>query len=90
MTNILLIMGLISKLFAAGLGFVVAGPIGALVGLFLSSSFTNITQSDNDYSRKRTNNTAEGDFKVSLLVLIACVMKADGTVKKNELPVDTL
>lgn len=87
MTNILLIMGLISKLFAAGLGFVVAGPIGALVGLFISSSFTNNTQSDNDYSRKRTNNTAEGDFKVSLLVLIACVMKADGTVKKNELDV---
>lgn len=80
-------MGLISKLFAAGLGFVVAGPIGALIGLFLSSSFTINKLSNYNNSEKRTNNTAEGDFKVSLLVLIACVMKADGKVKRNELDV---
>ena len=33
------------------------------------------------------NDTAEGDFKMSLLVLIACVMKADGRPQKQELNV---
>jgi len=33
------------------------------------------------------NRTTEGDFKMSLLVLMACVMKADGRIMKSELDV---
>lgn len=83
-------MGFLTKLFATGLGFVLGGPIGALIGFFISSSFTksNTTYyNDNNDNNRRTKRTSEGDFKVSLLVLIACVMKADGAAKKSELDV---
>ena len=74
-------MAFLSKLLATGLGFVLAGPIGALIGLVLSSSFSNkdITTSNQKIT--------PGDFKISLLVLMACVMKADGSVKKSELDI---
>lgn len=85
-------MGFFSKLFGAGLGFALGGPIGALIGLVIgsalggdSSKMLNQGQSQPTYNRKRRS--SEGDFKVSLLVLMACVMKADGKVMKSELDV---
>lgn len=80
-------MSFLSKLLAAGVGFVVAGPIGALIGISLSSAFSNNNQTNDNNTHKRTQKTYESDFKVSLLVLIACVMKADGAAKKVELNV---
>ena len=79
-------MSLLSKLLATGLGFVLGGPIGALIGFFVSSSLSKSHQDYNEehYKRRRTS---EGDFKISLLVLMACVMKADGSVKKAELDI---
>lgn len=64
-----------------GLGWVLGGPIGALVGAILGS-FVDITD-----KQQPSNKTHEGDFFISLLLLSASVMKADGKVVKSELSV---
>ena len=79
-------MGNFGKWLGGGLGFVLGGPIGALIGLGLGSMFDNTTVSTSS-SRLGSGSTTEGDFKVSLLVLMACVMKADGRIDKAELAV---
>ncbi|MDR2511306.1 MAG: molecular chaperone DjiA [Bacteroidales bacterium] len=71
----------IFKWIGGGIGWATGGFIGGLIG-FAAGAFVDIVGS---VSSKKTKNTAEGDFKMSLLVLIACVMKADGQVKKSEL-----
>lgn len=77
------------KWIAGGLGWAFGGPIGAVVGFALGSLFENasttVVQQSSNGSRQRQ--TAEADFKMSLLVMIACVMKADGKVQKTELAV---
>ncbi|MHB9056048.1 MAG: TerB family tellurite resistance protein [Paludibacteraceae bacterium] len=83
-----------TKWITGGLGFVLGGPIGGLIGFAIgslidgSAEFINTNDSqEQQQGRNRYNRTAEGDFKMSLLVLIACVMKADGSPKKKELEV---
>ena len=78
-------MGNFAKWIGGGLGWAVGGPIGAIVGFALGSLFgsTENVQTRQSYSRR----TTEADFKASLLVMIACVMKADGNVQKTELSV---
>lgn len=79
-----------TKWITGGLGFVLGGPIGGLIGFALGSLFDSsplpLPYDERD-ARARAEQTAEGDFKMSLLVLIACVMRADGTPKKQELDV---
>lgn len=69
-----------------GLGFVLGGPIGgllgALVGSVLSATGNQLSITGGESYR---GNVSPNDIKVSLLVLVACVMKADGHVKKSEL-----
>ncbi len=74
-----------AKWIGGGLGWAVGGPIGAIVGFALGSLFgsTENIQTQSTYNRR----TTESDFKASLLVMIACVMKADGRVQKPELVV---
>jgi len=76
-------MAKFAKWIGGGLGLMMGGPIGALVGFTLGALFDG---KDNAFisSQKKS---AESDFKMSLLVLIACVMKADGEPKKSELDV---
>lgn len=77
----------------AGLGFVLTGPIGAIVGGILGSVIersgvthgTQFKQQIPPGRQRQQSNTVQGDFSVSLLVLIAAVMKADGKVLKSEL-----
>src|ERR1035437_6277057 len=78
-------MGSLGKWIGGGLGWAFGGPIGALIGFTLGSMFdgTNVSVS----TSMRSNSTTEGDFKMSLLVLMACIMKADGRVDKSELAV---
>jgi DnaJ like chaperone protein len=78
-------MGNFAKWIGGGLGWAVGGPIGAIVGFALGSLFgsTENVQTSQRYNRR----TTEADFKASLLVMIACVMKADGNVQKTELSV---
>lgn len=78
-------MGKYSKWIAGGLGFVLGGPIGALIGFAVGSFIGGgqaVSSTQGSYRK-----TTEADFKMSLLVLIACIMKADGKVQKSELDV---
>ena len=77
-------MGLFTKIFATGIGFVFGGYMGALLGFVLSSLFDGAPAGQKSAENFRTT---ESDFKMSLLVLMACVMKADGRVLKSELNV---
>ena len=84
-----------TKWITGGLGFVLGGPIGGLIGFAIgslidgSSELINMREFQEQQGRGQNpyGRTAEGDFKMSLLVLIACVMKADGSPKKQELDV---
>lgn len=86
----------VGKWILGGLGFVLGGPLGAVLGLVLGTLFESMKalpagdqpQQDTagSYSR-RTRTASPADIRVSLLVLAACVMKADGHVKKSELQV---
>lgn len=75
-------MASLGKWIAGGLGWALGGPIGALIGYGLGSLLEGST-----VETLTTRQTSEGDFKISLLVLIACIMKADGKVVKSELAV---
>lgn len=76
-----------SKWIGGGLGFVMGGPLGALIGFAIGSLADSFAVTAYRSQHGENNNTQEGDFKMSLLVLIACVMKADGTPQKTELNV---
>lgn len=77
------------KWLAGGLGLVLGGPMGAIIGFALGSLFegSSTSSSQQGTHSRTTRSTSEGDFKMSLLVMIACVMKADGNVQKAELNV---
>ncbi|MRR21251.1 TerB family tellurite resistance protein, partial [bacterium] len=79
-------MGKFAKWIGGGLGFVFGGPIGGLLGFFLGSVVDGTSvkwqQTGGD---RRVYRTTPGDFGMSLLVLIAAVMKADGKVLRSEL-----
>lgn len=79
-------MGSLGKWIGGGLGWAVGGPIGALIGFALGSMLDGSQISVSTHSLGQ-GNTSEGDFKMSLLVLMACIMKADGRVDKAELAV---
>lgn len=66
------------------MGWVFAGPIGAIVGFMLGSVVDKLDGSQAVTGRKRPE-TTPSDFSVSLLVLTAAVMKADGRVVRAEL-----
>jgi len=69
------------KWIGAGLGWAFGGPLGAILG-FAFGTFLDV--SDTDILTEK-GKTTKGDFVVSLLTLIAAVMKADGRVLKSEL-----
>jgi DnaJ like chaperone protein len=71
-----------SKWIGAGLGWTIGGPIGALVGF----AFGSLVDASNIEKLENTRiDTTTGDFVVSLLVLLAAVMKADQKVMQSEL-----
>lgn len=78
-----------------GLGFVLGGPIGTVIGFVIGSFVDAVadgiqalpsgSESTGPQAGKSSSkHVTEGDISVSLLVLIACVMKADGRVLKSE------
>ena len=79
----------LGKWIFGGLGFAVGGPIGALVGVLLASLFekNDSKQDDSQRSTRRvhTHRTTQDDIRISILVLIACVIKADGKILKSEI-----
>jgi DnaJ like chaperone protein len=78
-------MGNFGKLIGGGLGWVMGGPIGGLLGFLVGSMVDITTISTSAYQSRGAAATTPGAFGVSLLVLIAAVMKADGKVVKSEL-----
>lgn len=80
-------MGFFLKLILTGLGWSFGGPLGAIIGYAMGSLFSSnrprvirseVTDTFGNTEEKR-------DFNVTLLVLSAAVMKADGNVKRSEL-----
>lgn len=69
------------KWLGGGLGWALGGPMGAVIGFAVGSLF----DSGSTPTVVKQQSTTESDFKISLLVLIACIMKADGRVQKSEL-----
>lgn len=79
----------LGKIIGGGLGWAFGGPIGALLGVVLGSLVdtaggSDPTLLDEDASGQRRMGPSE-DFFMSLLVLSAAVMKADGRQLKSEL-----
>ena len=73
------------KILWSGLGWVLAGPIGALVGLSLASLNNSGESFQSTYRQNKYPRTRPGDFAISLLVLLGQVMKADNKLLKSEL-----
>ncbi len=87
-----------TKWITGSLGFVLGGPIGGIIGFIVGSIIDSASRSIEDnaswqqstgggFQPSGRHNTAEGDFKMSLLVLVAVVMNADGKAQKRELDV---
>jgi DnaJ like chaperone protein len=77
-------MGMFGKWLGGGLGFAMGGPIGGLLGFLVGSMIDSTTGEAITYTTQPAR-TRQGDFGMSLLVLVAAVMKADGKVVKSEL-----
>jgi DnaJ like chaperone protein len=82
-------MAKFGKWIGAGLGFAGAGPIGAIIGFVIGSAFDSGSKSriQNPYVQMQTHSRrpTTGGYAMSLLVLVAAVMKADGKTLKSEL-----
>nr|WP_320120102.1 TerB family tellurite resistance protein [uncultured Marinifilum sp.] len=74
-------MGKYGKWIAGGLGWAFLGPIGGILGYLVGSAFDTVEIE----TGRKAGNTRQGDFVMSLLVLVAAVMKADGKVLRSEL-----
>lgn len=77
-----------SKWLGAGLGWTFAGPIGGILGFVVGSFVDEFSASElTDFKKDiyRGSSTQSGDFEISLLVLAAIVIKADGRVNQTEL-----
>lgn len=77
-------MGIFGKWLGGGLGFVMGGPMGGLLGFLVGSMIDSTTGQSSTYTSGAVR-TTQGDFGMSLLVLVAAVMKVDGKVVKSEL-----
>ena len=74
------------KILWGGLGWVLGGPIGAIVGYSLAGiSGKSMNNYGSNYQRSQYPQTQPGDFIVCLLVLFGAVMKADNKMLKSEL-----
>jgi DnaJ like chaperone protein len=80
-------MGFFLRLILTGLGWSFGGPLGGIIGYAIGSLFSsNKPRIIREEVTGTFGNTEEKrDFNVTLLVLSAAVMKADGNVRKSEL-----
>ena len=72
------------KWVGGGLGWAFGGPIGGILGFVFGSMYDGMQSGQYSYSPGQTQ-TQPADFSVSLLILAAAVMKADGKVLRSEL-----
>ena len=86
-------MASFAKWLGASLGWSFGGPIGGILGFALGSLIDGFSEADiKDYRKqipqgkaRQGQTTKSGDFELSLLVLAALVIKADGTIDRREL-----
>lgn len=87
-----------AKWILGGIGWAAGGPICAIIGYFIGKTLGNNgpriesgnewgqqTNSSSNHRGPYQNTGNQNDVYISLLVLIAAVMKADGDVKQSEL-----
>lgn len=77
-----------TKWFGATLGFSFGGPIGAILGFAVGSFIDGFSKEDVADARRFSQGSSSnqsGDFEMSLLILSAVVIKADGKIDKREL-----
>lgn len=79
-----------SKWIGGGLGWAFGGPIGGIVGFALGAMMDHMQGTGPDLQpgpqeRPHTRATTGGDLAMSLVVLTAAMMKADGRVTQREL-----
>ncbi|MBQ7449122.1 MAG: TerB family tellurite resistance protein [Paludibacteraceae bacterium] len=84
----------LSTLIGGGIGFALFGPIGAIIGAIIGSAIGNMLAQDDDDNEPISQEeqprggrvkTTPADVRLSILILIAAVLKADGHVRKVEL-----
>lgn len=79
----------IAKWLTGGLGWAFGGPIGGLLGFMLGALIDEAAVDDpprvEGKKGGQQQRTRQGDFGVSLVILTAAMMKADGKVLKSEL-----
>ncbi|MFP4288826.1 MAG: TerB family tellurite resistance protein [Bacteroidales bacterium] len=80
-------MSQFGKWILGGLGWAFGGPIGAIVGFLMGSAFDSMNAGEFEYQKFKDPRigTQSGDFRISLLILSAAVMKADNKQLKSEL-----
>ncbi|MCB0758911.1 MAG: TerB family tellurite resistance protein [Flavobacteriales bacterium] len=77
-----------SKWIGSGLGWAFGGPIGGLVGFAVGAMLDHMQGPQEDVpvmGRTREHATTGGDLTMSMVVLIAAMIKADGKVTQSEL-----
>ncbi len=78
-------MAKVGKWITGGLGWAFFGPIGGIVGFVVGSLFDNTEIIQGKQAYQPGQPTTQGGYVMSLLVLVAAVMKADGKILKSEL-----
>ena len=74
------------KWIAGALGWAMFGPIGGILGYYFASRVEKLAESTVVYSEDQTYNQGQrNSFLMSLLVLSAAVIKADGKTTSQEL-----
>ncbi len=68
------------KWLGGGLGWAFGGPIGGILGFVFGKMYDDMSKGKFEYGQSPAS-----DFTMSLLVLSAAVMKADGKIKRSEL-----
>lgn len=74
-----------AKWIGGGLGWAFGGPIGGILGFMFGSMMGGGGNPLSGVTGGQPGQTRTGDFNISLLILTAAVMKADGKVTRNEL-----
>ena len=81
-------MAFLNKILGVGLGWALGGPIGGILGLIFGSMVDSLKTGQYTADSTMMNGevgTRPGDFSVSLLILSAAIMKADGKLLRSEL-----
>ena len=73
------------KWITGGLGWVFAGPMGAMLGYALGSLFEKADEKEKFKNHFKNVSKSAAQFEISLLILSAYVIKADGKIDNREL-----